>query len=556
MAKIKEWLPKAAQALKAYPGEALLGLVYFVIFVAGDGIGKLLPGAELEKMYLWFFPQFVLYYYVARRQKYIVPKILAWLLWVPLLLWGCNKAMGPWPIIAAYVLSVALLTLPLKFKDDGQYATHGVKVFTAIAASILIGIVAMMLVSLIVVSIQSLFNLKGVDQLYTWPLLFIMCLVIPLICCVKVDAAAQEADAQAQEASPQDAPTTASKLIHTIVDWVLSPAIIIYSVVLYLYMIRILVKWELPEGGVAYMVGVFTALALIGLLVREMPGKWHMEKFFRYFPYIGIPPLILLWIGTITRIRQYGFTEDRFCLVISALLLTVFVLLLLTPKTRNFRAMAIALAASAILFAWIPGISAKDFGIRSQKARLMKVLPLISGPDGRILEDPPYDEMAEDSTLAKAWITASEAYKYLQDELPKSKADEMEEQYGRMFFSKYKIPQPAGNEEEQGGVGFHYYSIDYLRSPIDISEYTEVMPEESYYYDSDGLKAIFYADYHRNEVLLECDVDSRLDIVGATADDVLVYSNENYMAIFGSLSEYDMQDNRFTVGNKILLKKP
>ena len=545
MAKIKEWLPKAVQALKAYPGEALLGLVYFLIFVAGETIGNKLPDADIARMYFWFFPQFVLYYYVARRQKYIVPKILAWLLWVPLLLWGCNKAMGPWPIIAAYVLSVALLTLPLKFKDDQQYATHGVKVFTAIATSLLIGIVAMMLVSLIAVSIISLFQLKDADQLYTWPNVFIICLVIPLLCWVKVDAAAQTSSTESKSDS----------LIHTIVDWVLSPAIIIYSVVLYLYMIRILVKWELPEGGVAYMVGVFTALALIGLLVREMPGKWHMEKYFRYFPFIGIPPLILLWIGTITRIRQYGFTEDRFCLVISALLLTVFVLLLLSPKTRNFRVMAIALAASAILFTWIPGISAKDFGIRSQKARLMRVLPRISSADGRILEDPPYDEMAADSTLAKAWITASEAYKYLKSEMPQSKADKLEEQYGRMFFSKYKIPQPAGIEDEHGAIGYHYYSIDHLSSPIDISEYTEVMPEESYYYDSDGLKATFYADYHRAEVLLECDVDSRLVIVGATADDVLVYSNGKYMAIFGSLSEYDMQDNRFTVGTKILLKK-
>ncbi|MCR5017689.1 MAG: hypothetical protein K6A64_02720 [Bacteroidales bacterium] len=97
-----------------------------------------------------------------------------------------------WLSKAAYVLSVALLMLPLKHKDDQTFATHGVKVFSAIGVSIFIGIVAMMLVSLIVASIQALFNLKGLDQLYTWPLFFIICLVIPLICCVRVDAVAQE----------------------------------------------------------------------------------------------------------------------------------------------------------------------------------------------------------------------------------------------------------------------------------------------------------------------------------------------------------------------------
>jgi len=541
MAKFEEWLQKAAQALKAYPGEALLGLVYFLIFVTGDSIGKHLPGAELEKMYFWFFPQFVLYYYMARRQKYLVPKILAWLLWVPLLIWGCK--VGPWPIAAAYVLSIALLSQPFKFKDNSSFATHGVRVFTAVTVSIFIGIVAMMLVSLIAVSIQTLFDLKDCEQIYIWPLFFIMCLVIPLICCVKVDAVAQEPDAKP------------NSLVRTLVDWVLSPAIIIYSVVLYLYMIRILVKWELPDGGVAYMVGIFTALALIGLLVREMPEEWHMKGFFRYFPYIGIPPLVLLWIGTGTRIAQYGFTEDRFMLVISALLLTAFVLMLLSPKTRNFRAMVVALAASAIMFTWIPGISARDFGVRSQKARLMRVMPRLLGPDGRILEEPPYDEMAADSTLAQSWITASEAIKYLRKERPAA-CSAIEEQYGRLVFSKYKIPSPSDESGDLDSSGYAYYSIDFLSSPIDIGEYTEVMPADAYYFDNDGEKAVFYSDRHLGKVLLECDVAARLDIVGASPDDVLIYRNDGYMAIFSSISDHGWETNRFTVGTKILLRKP
>lgn len=542
MAKFKEWLQKAAQALKAYPGEALLGLVYFLIFIMGDSIGKLLPGANLAKMYFWFFPQFVLFYYAARRQKYLVPKILAWLLWVPLLIWGCK--LGPWPMAASYVLSVALLSLPLEFKDNGSFATHGVKVFTAVTVSVFIGIVAMMLVSLIAASIQNLFRLKDCDQIYTWPLFFIICLVIPLLCCVKVDAVAKEPDSKP------------GSLVRTIVDWVLSPAIIIYSVVLYLYMIRILVKWELPDGGVAYMVGIFTALALIGLLVREMPGQWHMKGYFRYFPYIGIPPLVLLWIGTGTRIAQYGFTEDRFMLVVSALLLTVFVIMLLFPRTRSFRAMVLALASSAIIFTCIPGISARDFGIRSQKARLMKVLPRLLGPDGRIPEEAPYDEMASDSTLAESWITASEALKYLRKEMPGEQVDAIEEKYGKMVFSKYRIPEPSAGEDDLFQNDYHYYSIDFLAKPIEIGEYTEVLPADAYYFDYDGEKATFYRDYHRAEVLLECDVARRLDIVGATPDEVLVYCNEGYMAIFSSISDHGFETNRYTVGTKILLKKP
>jgi hypothetical protein len=98
----------------------------------------------------------------------------------------------------------------------------------------------------------------------------------------------------------------------------------------------------------------------------------HYEWFYKFFPAIAVPPLVLLWIGIFRRIGEYGITEDRFYLLVLAALVTLFVTMLVRERTRRFQLMVLVLSTSAILFTFIPGIRARDFGIRSQMSRLEK----------------------------------------------------------------------------------------------------------------------------------------------------------------------------------------
>ena len=54
-----------------------------------------------------------------------------------------------------------------------------------------------------------------------------------------------------------------SKLFDVLLNYVLSPALLIYAVILYLYFIKIAVLWSLPKGAVASIVVSFTAAAFI-----------------------------------------------------------------------------------------------------------------------------------------------------------------------------------------------------------------------------------------------------------------------------------------------------
>lgn len=64
-----------------------------------------------------------------------------------------------------------------------------------------------------------------------------------------------------------------SKLFDVLLNYVLSPALLIYAVILYLYFIKIAVLWSLPKGAVASIVVSFTAAAFILKDVRFfLPG--------------------------------------------------------------------------------------------------------------------------------------------------------------------------------------------------------------------------------------------------------------------------------------------
>lgn len=312
-------------------------------------------------MFVWFFPNYVLLFTLhkfSRKSKAVkILYVLSWFLWIPLLLWG-TKDPG-WDVGIAYILALILLVIGDCPLDNGSYGRNILNIALKVALGFVIGALLMGIVSAIIASVNFLFDLHLRDEWFSYPNAFIALVVIPLLCCWSVSRPSVE--------------TRGSKLLQIAVDYILSPALVIYALILYAYIARILFRWELPDGGVAYMVLSFTAIALLCHLFRLQIEKRHFEWFYKALPVILIPPLVLLWTGVLRRIGEYGFTEPRFYLLLLTILVTVFVAMLAWKRTRNFQLMTLILAAVAILFTYIPGIRAKDFEKRSQLNRPAEV---------------------------------------------------------------------------------------------------------------------------------------------------------------------------------------
>ncbi len=97
--------------------------------------------------------------------------------------------------------------------------------------------------------------------------------------------------------------------------YILAPILAVYTLILYVYLLKILVTWELPNGWVSWLV---TVLAMGGLGVtlllyplRMRGGNRVVEFMSRWTGVVIVPLLLLMSVGIARRISDYGFTVNR-----------------------------------------------------------------------------------------------------------------------------------------------------------------------------------------------------------------------------------------------------
>ena len=265
------------------------------------------------------------------------------------------------------------------------------------------------------------------------------------------------------------------KILRLILNFILSPAVIIYTVILYTYFIKIAFEWDLPKGGVAWMVMGFITVALIGRVAQSILSQRYYDWFYSRFTLIAIPPLIMYWIGSIYRIRLYSFTESRFYLMVAGVLMTLFVLMLFRTRTRRYQLMALIFGAAIILFTYIPGISAKSIGLSCQKQRLTELiseLKLTDAKTGKLNDDLDTWSIKQDSLLCERYKDVSSVIKYVRDEIGDK---EFEAKYGKWSHSEYSFTYAKAKDRD-----YSDYDSYSRRKPVELGEYTIMLPSKAY----------------------------------------------------------------------------
>ncbi|WP_172201920.1 DUF4153 domain-containing protein [Campylobacter sp. RM16188] len=167
-----------------------------------------------------------------------------------------------------------------------------------------------------------------------------------------------------------------NQLLKNILNFILTPTLIIYTGILYLYMANIAFISGLPKGGVAIIVLIYllagfilTALdSVVNLGSSSTLKTSKISNFYNFFAYLGSATLILLWVGILERTDTYGLTPSRIYLISAATLATITYILMMVKRLFSYRICAV-ISVSLILITFFV-IDARGISLNSQISRL------------------------------------------------------------------------------------------------------------------------------------------------------------------------------------------
>ncbi len=536
--KIKNGTVWASKSVVELPIEAFLSAVAFAAALMATTDCKWFGQDVLMAVLTFFVPMLILTFSAHRFSgRYPALKIAYYaspLLLVPVMLWLPGIEGGAWTA-TIYLLSIILLFYVRKNAEDQTYSRNLIHILLAMAVTVFTAGILTGLVCAIMATVEALFGINFNDA-YEYVFEFCGLFISPLL---MLKLITREEDV-----------INIDKFVTILIKFIFTPALIIYTVILYLYIIKIAVKWELPDGGVTYMVLGFLALALVCRLVHTQTGSSRLGWFYKYLPLVALPPLVLQWIGMTRRLCEYGFTESRVYLVVSTVLVSLFVLMLIKERLARFQPMTIIIGCAFFIFTFIPGISARHLGILSQQRRLEKVLPDVL-VDGVFPDNFDYVKIKTDNTLKERYMQAHDSYEYLEDEMDSVRFEKKYGAYGKLNLDTYQILE----ENTEADCSFFYF-----RGDIDIAGYKTMLSGRTYKQVYNGnCVEIWMGD----ELMISCDLEERLDSTQKTDKDapaeMFIFENERCKVVFYNIDDWrpegNYQKKMFTASVKAVLVK-
>lgn len=215
-------------------------------------------------------------------------------------------------------------------------------------------------------AIKALFDIKISPYIYSDVWLFGSILFAPIYTLSKVPQ-----DLDAVEISP-----FFDTVLRFFVNWICAPLATVYVLILYAYYIKIGVEWKLPEGHLAIITAGFCgagiAAYLVGWPFRE-EGNLLLRLFYKYFFLIIIVPILMMFVSIYVRLNEYGFTEDRYLVLMTAIWFSVVTVCFVCMRSGFLRMVPFILAALCIMASFGPW-GAVSVSIKSQMHRFDALL--------------------------------------------------------------------------------------------------------------------------------------------------------------------------------------
>lgn len=282
-------------------------------------------------------------------------------------------------LVPAYILThllVALAPYLYQQQEEEKFWHYNKKLFINLFLTVVFSLVLTGGIILAIWGADTLFLLQIDDDFYLKVFLFLVSfgsvLVFSLFCTDGLR------ELESTEIYPE--------ALKFFIQYILIPLLLIYLTILYLYEIKIILTWQLPDGGVTYLIWAYSVVGLLTLLlisplIKQGSKAW-VYGFKRGFFYSLFPLLVLLFIAIGVRIKAYGITEARYFILFLACWLLFIAMYFTIAKKPALKTIPYALFAGGLIILIIPYLNVFYISAISQKKQFYRLLE-----DNQLLKD-------------------------------------------------------------------------------------------------------------------------------------------------------------------------
>ena len=336
------------RTFKAHKIESCVIIAFSLLYAVSPSY--ILKGYSNEiathKIYL-HLPLFLIAIYLCRRAKlaYAAAALIPIVGTFTLVLYGQNGIQS----LVLFVVAFVLLLSDGFLKENESFVRAALQKLLSLALAAIVALVFLLVCVLVFNGLEYLFG-------FPWPpeeKFYTICFF-----------ALSSWIFMANEDEPK---AVNAQFLEKILYFLLTPALALYTIILYAYIVRIALFSGLPRGGVAYIVLSYLACGFIlqALFLASLHRRW--EKFYRFFALLAIAPIALLWLGIAERVGEYGLTPERIYLCGLAALASVIYAMRLSKILFSYRAVAVLFTATLIVLFFV--IDTKQITLYSQFPR-------------------------------------------------------------------------------------------------------------------------------------------------------------------------------------------
>ena len=276
----------------------------------------------------------------SRKKFSIIPHIVAGAVWLAISIalvffhFSTNNytehiyVLATWLFIYTTIFLSIFVAPFFKQKNENGFWIFLMKNAKAAVNAIAISVVLILAINWLLFGFFNLFDIKVSDKPYAYSAIIGLCTIFPILFFSSIPSI---------DECLQETPTL-NKFQTSTNKFLFLPVLSLYIILLYAYIAKIIIQWEMPKGMVSYLVSASMLLMLLRVTLmlpeRTNPKPSFEKKLLKILPAACIPLVILMSVGIMRRISDYGISEDRYYIAAVNIFYYIIIAILLIDKIR------------------------------------------------------------------------------------------------------------------------------------------------------------------------------------------------------------------------------